>query len=73
MPACFPAPAREAAEAYRSAFAVRWGRPLRSIELRRAFAQGSGDAVLMKMVRAAHERDAAALQHLGRSIACPAG
>jgi hypothetical protein len=54
-----------------AAFRSRCGRALRTIELRRAFAQGNGDPVLMNMVRASHERDTAALQRLGASIACP--
>ena len=41
------------------------------LALLRAFAQGNGDPVLMNMVRASHERDTAALQRLGASIACP--
>ena len=65
-------PARDGAEAYMAAFRSRCGRALRTVELRRAFAQGSGDPVLMNMVRASHERDTAALQRLGASIACPA-
>ena len=64
-------PARDGAEAYMAAFRSRCGRALRTIELRRAFAQGNGDPVLMNMVRASHERDTAALQRLGASIACP--
>jgi hypothetical protein len=64
-------PARDGAEAYMTAFRNRCGRALRTIELRRAFAQGSGDPVLMNMVRASHERDTAAVQRLGASIACP--
>lgn len=64
-------PARDGAEAYMAAFRSRCGRALRTIELRRAFAQGSGDPVLMNMLRASHERDTTALQRLGTSIACP--
>ena len=36
-------PARDGAEAYMAAFRSRCGRALRTIELRRAFAQGNGD------------------------------
>jgi hypothetical protein len=64
-------PARDGAEAYMAAFRNRCGRALRTTELRRAFAQGDGDPVLMGMIRASHERDTAALQRLGASIACP--
>ncbi len=64
-------PARDGAEAYMAAFRSRCGRALRTVELRRAFAQGDGDPVLMSMIRASHERDTAALQRLGSSIACP--
>lgn len=64
-------PARDGAEAYMAAFRARCGRPMRSVELRRAFAEGSGDPTLMAMVRAAHEKDGAALQRLGTGISCP--
>lgn len=64
-------PARDGAEAYMAAFRSRCGRPMRGVELRRAFAEGSGDPTLMAMIRAAHEKDGAALQRLGTHIACP--
>lgn len=64
-------PARDGAEAYMAAFRSRCGRPMRSVELRRAFAEGSGDPTLMAMVRAAHQKDGAALQRLGSAISCP--
>lgn len=64
-------PARDGAEAYMAAFRSRCGRPMRSVELRRAFAEGSGDPTLMAMVRAAHEKDGAALQRLGNQVSCP--
>lgn len=63
--------ARDGAEAYMSAFSARCGRPLRTVELRRAFAQGNGDPVLMSLIRASHERDTGAIQRLGASISCP--
>ena len=66
-------PARDGAEAYMAAFRSRCGRPMRTVELRRAFAEGSGDPTLMAMIRASHERDSAALQRLGTQIACPRG
>ncbi len=64
-------PARDGAEAYMTAFRSRCGRTMRTVELRRAFAQGNGDPVLMSMIRATHERDTAAVQRLGASISCP--
>lgn len=64
-------PARDGAEAYMAAFRSRCGRPMRTVELRRAFADGSGDPTLMAMVRASHEKDSAALQRLGTHISCP--
>ena len=63
--------AREGAQAYMAGFRGRCGRTLQTVELRRALAQGDGDPVLMRMLRAAHERDQAALQRLGASISCP--
>jgi hypothetical protein len=64
-------PARDGAEAYMSAFRSRCGRAMRTVELRRAFAEGNGDPTLMSMIRASHEKDAASLQRLGSNIACP--
>lgn len=64
-------PARDGAEAYMAAFRSRCGRPMRTVELRRAFAEGSGDPTLMGMIRASHEKDTAALQRLGTHISCP--
>lgn len=63
--------ARDGAEAYMVAFNARCGRPIRAIELRRAFAEGAGNPVLMKMLRAAHLKDAAAVEQLGKQIVCP--
>ena len=56
-----------------SAFRKRCGRALQTVELRRAFAEGSGDPTLMAMVRATHQKDTAAVQRLGATIACPRG
>ena len=64
-------PAREGAEAYMTAFRSRCSRPLKAVELRRAFAEGNGDPTLMHMIRAAQLKDTAAMQRLGASIACP--
>jgi hypothetical protein len=64
-------PARDGAEAYMAAFRSRCGRPMRTVELRRAFADGSGNPTLMAMIRASHEKDSAALQRLGTSLSCP--
>jgi hypothetical protein len=65
--------ARDGAEAYMAAFRKRCGRALQTVELRRAFAEGSGDPTLMAMVRATHQKDTAAVQRLGAAIACPRG
>lgn len=62
--------AREGAEAFLQAHRARCGRALSTLELRRAVAEGSGDAVLMAMIRAAHERDAAATQRLAAAVVC---
>ena len=64
-------PARDGAEIYMSAFRSRCGRPLRTVELRRAFAEGSGDPTLMHMIRAAQMKDTAAIQRLRAGIVCP--
>ncbi len=63
--------ARDGAEAYMAAFRKRCGRALQTVELRRAFAEGSGDPTLMAMVRATHQKDPAAVQRLGATMACP--
>jgi hypothetical protein len=65
--------ARDGAEAYMAAFRKRCGRALQTVELRRAFAEGSGDPTLMAMVRAAHQKDTAAVKRQGATIACPRG
>ena len=62
--------ARDGAEAYLQAFTRRCGRPLKVVELRRRVADGDGDPILMQMMRAAHQRDQAAVQRLADSIAC---
>lgn len=65
--------AREGADAYLQAFKRRCGRSLKTIELRIAIAEGSGDPVLMGMMRAAFQRDTAALQRLSSAISCARG
>ena len=65
--------ARDGAEAYMAAFRKRCGRALQTVELRRAFAEGSGDPTLMGMVRATHQKDTAAVHRLGATITCPRG
>lgn len=62
--------AREGADVYLAAFRQRCGRPLKAVELRKAFADGSGDPVLMAMVLAAFQRDALKLRHLADGISC---
>lgn len=65
-----PPAVTQAALAYRSAFQSRCGRPLRTVELRRAFAEGEGNPTLMAMIGAAHQRNDARLQQLGNQVAC---
>jgi hypothetical protein len=65
--------ARDGAEAYLQAFALRCGRRLNVDELRRRVADGSGEPVLMQMIRAAHVRDEKRIAQLGTSIRCEAG
>lgn len=62
--------AREGADVYLAAFRQRCGRPLKTVELRRAFADGSGDPVLMAMVLAAFQRDTLKLRRLADGISC---
>lgn len=62
--------AREGADVYLAAFRQRCGRPLKTVELRRAFADGSGDPVLMAMVLAAFQRDTLKLRLLADGISC---
>lgn len=65
--------AREGAGAYLQAFQRRCGRLLKVIELRRAIADGSGDPVLMAMMRAASRHDTATLRRLSGAISCDKG
>ena len=65
-------PARDGAEAYMAAFKARCGRAMRTVELRRAFAEGDGNPTLMAMIRASHQRDTAGLQRLAAQVSCPA-
>ena len=62
--------ARDGASAYRDAFRQRCGRIIKTVELRQAVADGAGDPVLMAMIRAAFQRDPAALQRLSQSVSC---
>ena len=66
-------PARDGAEAYMAAFKGRCGRAMRTVELRRAFAEGDGNQTLMAMIRASHQKDTANLQRLAERVTCPAG
>jgi hypothetical protein len=62
--------AREGAQAYAQAFQQRCGRALTTAELRRATSAGSGDPVLMGMIRASQVRDGKAVAELGQRVAC---
>src|SRR5574338_355888 len=63
--------AEEGAGDYLAAFAQRCGRPLTTAALRRAMAEGDGDPVLMGLIRARHQQDAAARERLAAQIRCP--
>ena len=56
-----------------TAFEKKCGRPLRTIELRAAVAEGNGDPILMAMIRASHYKDLSVLESLATSVPCPAG
>lgn len=62
--------AREGAEAYLQAFEQRCGHALTTAQLRRAMSEGSGDPVLMGMIRARQLRDANTVGDLARRIDC---
>lgn len=62
--------AREGAQAYAQAFDQRCRRALTTAALRRAMSEGSGDPVLMEMIRASQLRDAKALSLLARRVDC---
>lgn len=63
--------ARAGAESYLAASRQRCGRLLTGRELRQAVAEGAGDPVLMAMMRASAQGDAALLQRLSASVPCP--
>lgn len=65
--------AREAADVYLEAFRRRCGRPLKTVELRRAIADGAGDPVLMAMMLAAFQRDTPKLRRLSDAVSCARG
>lgn len=62
--------ARDGAQAYVQAFEQRCRRTLTTAALRRAMSEGSGDPVLMEMIRASQLRDAKALSLLAQRIDC---
>jgi hypothetical protein len=62
--------ARDAADAYAIAFQQNCGRPITTVELRKAVADGDGDPVLMAMVRAVHYKDDLAMKGLRGSVSC---
>lgn len=65
--------AREAANTYLHAFRRRCGRPLGTVELRKAMADGAGDPVLMAMILAAFQRDNLKLRRLADAVSCVRG
>lgn len=64
--------ARAAAHAYLNAVQAKCGRPMRALELRRRVAEGTGEPVLMAMIRAAHDQDTDALRRLSVRVPCEA-
>ena len=63
--------AEDGAKTYLAAFAQRCGRPLNTSELRRAISQGSGDPVLMGLIRASQLRSVAARDQFVLQLRCP--
>lgn len=63
--------ARDGAEAYMTAFEKKCGRPMLTIELRAAVAEGDGDPILMAMIRASHYKDVGVLESLETAVPCP--
>lgn len=68
-----PPAVAQAAQEYRDAYQVRCGRPLRVLELRRAFSDGDGDPTLMGMITATHRRDEARVRQLAGQLTCKGG
>ncbi|MDZ7855941.1 hypothetical protein [Sphaerotilus sp.] len=62
--------AREGTELYLQAVERHCRRSLTTAELRRAMSDGSGDPVLMGLIRASQLRDAKAMAELGQRIEC---
>jgi len=62
--------ARDGAQAYLRAFQENCGRPMRTVQLRQAVAEGSGEPILMAMIRAAHDQDKDALRSLSARVPC---
>lgn len=65
--------AQQGAQAYLRAIQYRCRRTLTVLELRRAIADGTGDPVLMAMIRASHMQDARALDAASLQVTCPQG
>lgn len=65
--------ARDGAEAYMSAFRIKCGRAMRTVELRAAVSEGSGDPILMAMIRASHYKDSEILRSLATAVSCAGG
>lgn len=62
--------ARDGAQAYAQAFERRCGRALTTAELRRAISAGSGDPVLMGMIRASQVRAVKTITDLSQRVSC---
>ncbi|MCV2219848.1 hypothetical protein [Thauera sp. Sel9] len=65
--------AAEGAKIYLGAVHLRCGRTLNTLELRQALAHDGGEPVLMGLIRASQQQDAAARVQLVRQIHCPTG
>ncbi len=63
--------AEEGAKAYLAAVQQRCGRALSTAQLRQTITQGSGDPVLMGLIRASHLKDTAARDQWIRQLRCP--
>lgn len=61
---------REAADLYSEGYKAKCGRPISTVRLRRAFAEGNGDPILMGMFRAVYFKDESAKQSLQTAVEC---
>lgn len=62
--------ASDAALRFMQAFEAKCHQPLPTLALRQAVADGTGDPILMQMIRAVHEHDEAAVSRLSGQVDC---